>query len=129
MAMAGTVKKAVLIVSGLVCLGLGVTGLLLPIVPATPFLLLAAWCFARSSDKLYAKLKNNRLIGSFIREFMGRRIVRKRVIKTALIFLWLSVIIALFLVKNPWLRLLILAFGLAISLILRQIKRTTMPGR
>lgn len=127
--MAGTVKKAVLIVSGLVCLGLGVTGLLLPIVPATPFLLLAAWCFARSSDKLYAKLKNNRLIGSFIREFMGRRIVRKRVIKTALIFLWLSVIIALFLVKNPWLRLLILAFGLAISLILRQIKRTTMPGR
>jgi uncharacterized membrane protein YbaN (DUF454 family) len=127
--MAGTVKKAVLIVSGLVFLTLGVTGLLLPIVPATPFLLLAAWCFARSSDKLYAKLKNNRLIGSFIREFMGRRIVRKRVIKTALIFLWLSVIIALFLVKNPWLRLLILAFGLAISLILRQIKRTTMPGR
>jgi uncharacterized membrane protein YbaN (DUF454 family) len=127
--MADTVKKAVLIVSGLVCLGLGVTGLLLPIVPATPFLLLAVWCFARSSDKLYAKLKNNRLIGSFIREFMGRRIVRKRVIKTALIFLWLSVIIALLLAKNPWLRLLILAFGLAISLILRQIKRTTMPGR
>ncbi len=116
-------KRAVLIVSGMVCLALGVTGFLLPVVPATPFLLLSAWCFARSSNRLYAKLKNNRLIGKFIREFAGRRMVRKKVIKSALVFLWLSVIIALFLVKNPWLRLLILALGLAFSLLMKRIKR------
>lgn len=122
--MAGTVKKAVLIISGLASLTLGVTGFLLPVVPATPFLLLAAWCFARSSDRLYEKLKNNKLTGRFIREFIGRRVVRKRVVKSALIFLWLSVIIAFFLVKNPWLRLLIFACGLAFSLFMKRINGT-----
>lgn len=115
--MTGTVKKVVLIVSGLASLALGITGFLLPVVPATPFLLLAAWCFARSSDRMYEKLNNNKLVGRFIREFIGRRVVRKRVVKSALIFLWLSVIISFFLVKNPWLRLLILALGLAFSLL------------
>jgi uncharacterized membrane protein YbaN (DUF454 family) len=122
-AMAGTVKKAALIISGLACLALGVTGLLLPVVPATPFLLLAAWCFARSSGRLYEKLKSNRLIGRFIREFTGRKIFRKKAMKSAVAFLWLSVIIAFFLVKNPWLRLLILAIGLAFSLLMNRIRR------
>ncbi len=122
--MTGTVKKTVLIVSGLMSLTLGIAGFLLPVIPATPFLLLAAWCFARSSDRMYEKLKNNKLIGRFIREFIGRRVIRKRVFKSAMIFLWLSVIIAFFLVKSPWLRLLIFAFGLAFSLLINRIKRT-----
>lgn len=122
--MTGTVKKTVLIVSGLMSLTLGIAGFLLPVIPATPFLLLAAWCFARSSDRMYEKLKNNKLIGRFIREFIGRRVIRKRVFKSAMIFLWLSVIIAFFLVKSPWLRLLILAFGLAFCLLINRIKRT-----
>lgn len=121
--MTGTVKRAALIISGLLSLALGAAGLLLPIVPATPFLLLAVWCFARSSDRLYAKLRNNKLIGRFMREFMERRVVRRKVVRTAMAFLWLSVIIAVFLVKNPWLRLLILALGLAFSLLIRRIRR------
>lgn len=122
--MTGTVKKTVLIVSGLMSLTLGIAGFLLPVIPATPFLLLAAWCFARSSDRMYEKLKDNKLIGRFIREFIGRRVIRKRVFRSAMIFLWLSVIIAFFLVKSPWLRLLIFAFGLAFSLLINRIKRT-----
>jgi uncharacterized membrane protein YbaN (DUF454 family) len=121
--MTGTVKRAVLIICGLASLSLGVIGFLLPIVPATPFLLLAVWCFARSSDRLYAKLKNNKFTGRIIREFIERGIVRKKIIKCIFIFLWLSVIIAFFLVKNPWLRLLILAAGLTFSLLIRQMKR------
>lgn len=122
--MTGTVKKTVLIVSGLMSLTLGIAGFLLPVIPATPFLLLAAWCFARSSDRMYEKLKDNKLIGRFIREFIGRRVIRKRVFRSAMIFLWLSVIIAFFLVKSPWLRHLIFAFGLAFSLLINRIKRT-----
>jgi uncharacterized protein len=121
--MTGTVKRAVLIICGLASLSLGVIGFLLPIVPATPFLLLAVWCFARSSDRLYAKLKNNKYTGRIIREFIERGIVWKKIIKCIFIFLWLSVIIAIFLVKNPWLRLSILAAGLAFSLLIRQMKR------
>ncbi len=121
--MTGTVKKAVLMVSGAASLSLGVIGFLLPVVPATPFLLLAVWCFARSSDKLYAKLKSNRLFGKYIRDFIERRVVRKKVFKTALVFLWLSVIISLFLVKSPWLRLAIVAAGFLFSLLLKRMKR------
>jgi uncharacterized membrane protein YbaN (DUF454 family) len=121
--MTGTVKRATLIISGLLSLALGAVGFVLPIMPATPFLLLAVWCFARSSDRLYAKLKNNKLIGRFMREFMEHRVVRKKVVRTAMVFLWLPVIIAVFLVKNPWLKLLILALGLAFSLLIRRIRR------
>lgn len=121
--MTGTVKRAVLIICGLASLSLGVIGFLLPVVPSSPFLLLAVWCFARSSDRLYAKLKNSKLFGRYIREFMEHRVIRKKVIKFAFVFLWLSVIIAIFLVKNPWLRLLILAAGLTFSLLIRRMKR------
>ena len=121
--MTGTVKKAVLMVSGAASLSLGVIGFLLPVVPATPFLLLAVWCFARSSDKLYTKLKNNKLFGKYIRDFIERRVVRKKVFKSALVFLWLSVIISLFLVKSPWLRLAMVAAGFLFSLLLKRMKR------
>lgn len=119
--MTGTVKKALLIAAGLASLSLGAVGFVLPVVPATPFLLLAVWCFARSSGRLYAKLKNNRLTGMLIREFVERRVIRKKVLRTAVAFLWLSVIISFFLVKNLWLKLLILALGLAFSLLIRRI--------
>ena len=121
--MTGTVKKAVLITAGLLSLSLGAVGFVLPVVPASPFLVLAVWCFARSSDRLYAKLKNNRLTGMLIREFVERRVIRKKVLKTAMAFLWLSVILAFFLVKNPWPRLVILTLGLAFSLLVRRMNK------
>ncbi|MGM0565881.1 MAG: YbaN family protein [Bacteroidota bacterium] len=61
--------KALLIIAGSISLGLGVLGIFVPGLPTTSFLLLTAYLWARSSDKLYNKLLNNKYLGPYILEF------------------------------------------------------------
>ena len=61
--------KALYFIAGTVCLILGIIGIILPILPTTPFLLLAAGCYARSSERFYNWLLNNRILGSYIRNY------------------------------------------------------------
>lgn len=61
-------KRAVFIVLGLVCVGLGVMGVVVPGLPTTPFLLLASWLFYRSSPRLQEWLLQSWL-GTYIRSY------------------------------------------------------------
>lgn len=65
-----------LVAGGLLCLGLAVLGLFLPLLPATPFLLLAAACFARSSERLHGWMLRHRRIGPLLRDWETRRAIR-----------------------------------------------------
>lgn len=61
--------KILLRIAGTVCIGLGILGIFLPLLPTTPFLLLAAACYARSSKRLYNWLLNSRYLGKYIRNY------------------------------------------------------------
>ena len=65
--------KGLLVAVGTVSVGLGVLGIVLPIVPTTPFLLLAAACYAHSSERFYVALLTNRYFGSYIRDWREKR--------------------------------------------------------
>ena len=65
--------KALLVAAGTVSVGLGVLGIVLPIVPTTPFLLLAAVCYAHSSERFYVALLTNRYFGMYIRDWRENR--------------------------------------------------------
>lgn len=75
----GRVLRTAYLVAGLSCVGLAALGALLPLLPCTPFLLLASFCFVRSSPALHDWLLRSRLFGPFLRDWQRHHAVRPRV--------------------------------------------------
>ena len=73
---------------GVLATAVGLIGVVVPLLPTTPFLLLAAACFVRSSDSMYGWLTSNRLFGGFIRDYREQRGVSARTKIVALALLW-----------------------------------------
>ena len=71
-------QRAILLVCGFLCLGFGVAGAVLPVLPTTPFLLLAAACFARSSERWHQWLLTNRFTGPVIESWETNRCISRR---------------------------------------------------
>ena len=71
-------SRRLYIALGFLFLGLAVIGVILPVLPATPFLLVAAWFFAQSSEKWHSWLLNSRLFGPMIRNWEKNRCVSRR---------------------------------------------------
>lgn len=106
--------RTLLIVGGTLCVALGILGMFLPVLPATPFLLLAAICYARSSERLYRRLMANRWCGKYIRNYRdGKGIPLKHKVLT-LLLLWLTIGYAAWFVVTLWWAKIIL-FGIAIG--------------
>ena len=85
------VARALWLVVGLICVGLGAVGMVLPILPTTPFLLAAAACFCKSSTRLYNWLLNNKLFGEYLRNYKEGRGLPMRTKVTALTVLWATI--------------------------------------
>lgn len=83
--------RRLLIAGGTLALGLGAVGVFLPFLPTTPFLLLAAACYLRSSPWLYTRLMGSRVLGKYIQDYYEhRRMVRKAKAVTVSL-LWLTI--------------------------------------
>jgi uncharacterized membrane protein YbaN (DUF454 family) len=105
---------------GTLAVGLAILGMILPLLPTTPFLLLAAVCYARSSSRFYHWLLTNPWFGQYIRYYReGRGIPLKQKIVT-LTLLWLTIGYTAFMVVSAWwgqLMLLAIAIGVTLHLL------------
>ena len=109
--------------AGLVFVGFGVLGILLPGLPATPFLLLAAYCFTRSFPRLHHWLVTHPWFGPYIRGARsGWRIPRRQAMQTIAV-LWISMGITAWLVDNWPLRLSLLAIASGVTIFLERRSR------
>ena len=121
----GRMRRGLLIVAGIVAVGLGIVGIFVPVLPTTPFLLLAAACFVRSSDRMYRWLIGNRLFGKYIqryREGAGVPLASKVV---TLALLWATLAASAFLAVPSrlwWVRLLLAAVGVGVTIHVARIK-------
>ncbi len=84
-------KRYTLIVLGSVFLALGAIGVFLPLLPTTPFLLLAAACYLRSSPELYQRLLASRVLGSYLRAYHSGTGVPRRAKILTIALLWLTI--------------------------------------
>lgn len=109
-------KKSLLLVLGTLSLGLGIVGILLPVLPTTPFLLLAAFCYLRSSSRLYAWLINHRLFGPYIYNYLTYRAIERKVKYWTIGFLWITLGISIYLLDSFYLRLFLCIVGLGVSI-------------
>ena len=64
-----SLRRPLLLATGWFCVGLGAIGIVLPLVPTTPFLLVALWAFSRSSPELAAKIRNHPIAGTYVRDW------------------------------------------------------------
>ncbi|MFN7571273.1 MAG: YbaN family protein [Betaproteobacteria bacterium] len=120
--------RALLIAAGSLCVALGVLGIFLPLLPTTPFMLLGAACFARSSRRFYDWLLANRTFGPLIHEWRKHRSVPYRTKLTAIALMALTMGSSIvFVVEALWLKLLIAAIGVAVSVWLYRLPSRDKP--
>ena len=94
--------RAGYLLAGLVSLALGAVGLLLPILPTVPFLILAAFCFARSSPALEQRLLDHRTFGPHIRTWRSRGAISRKGKTAAAVTFAASAVLGLTLLALPW---------------------------
>ena len=102
-------KKFFLKITGIIFVGLAILGVVLPILPTTLFLLVAAACFAKSSPRLQKKLLANKTFGPLIHEWQQHRSIPRKAKRIALLTIILSVVWSAYLLKSAMLTLLVLA--------------------
>ncbi len=108
-----------MILFGSIFLGLGFVGIIVPGLPTTPFLLLAAGCYVRSSDRLYSWLLDHKLFGKYIHNFRETRSISLRSKIISLIVMWVMLGLSIYIfIKIIPVKIIIALLGVIGSLVI-----------
>ena len=109
-------KRKLLIIFGSLSLGLGLLGIVLPLLPTTPFLLLSATCYFHGSDRLYRWLMAHPTLGPYIRSFREDKSIPLRAKIVSVSMVWITLLYCIFFVVGAmWLRILLFLLAIGIS--------------
>jgi len=108
--------RYLLIISGTISLVFGIIGIVLPILPTTPFLLLAAACYARSSQRFYKWLMKNKWFGNYIKNYReGRGVPLKFKIFT-ISLLWITILFSIYyVIDNFWVEIILFMIAVGVT--------------
>ncbi|MGM7703248.1 YbaN family protein [Pseudalkalibacillus sp. Hm43] len=121
--------KVVLLIIGTISLFLGIVGIVLPLVPTTPFLLLTAACYVRSSERMYKWLMTNKWFGSYIQNYKAGNGITVKAKMMMLIMIWFSMLYsAVFIASNLFLRIGFI-FGACFFTVLILLAKTLKTGQ
>ncbi len=114
--------KILLFSFGTISLGLGVVGIFLPGLPTTPFLILSATCYLKSSQKFYNWVINNPIFGKDIKNYLEKRSIPKKTKIKAIIIVLIMLIFSIIFVSKLYLKIIILLAGLTGIFVLLRVK-------
>jgi len=107
--------------AGCVALFLGGLGIILPVLPTTPFVLLAAACFARGSERFHNKLMTNRYTGPIILEWRLHRSIPHKVKRLAYIMIALSFSVSIVIVPEMWQKIMLATIACILTFFLSRV--------
>ena len=117
------VKRIVLVIAGTLFLIIGSVGVVIPVLPTTPFLLLAAACYIRGSKRIHNWMINNSIFGDFIRNYMERRGITIKQKVTTLIVLWLTIVVSIYYFIDDYLiRIVLFIIAVIVSIHIKRIR-------
>jgi len=117
-----------LLVAGFTALALGIAGLVLPVLPTTPFMLVAAACFARSSPRFHQWLLRHRTFGPIVGEWERHRAIAWKTKLWAIVLMSGTLAVSItFFVKPPWLKGALALFGVVLAVWLYRVPSRDRP--
>lgn len=115
----------ILIISGFIAITLGVLGIFLPLLPTVPFLLLAAACFTRSSERFYNWLFEHAHLGPIVRPYLDGKGLQKATKAKAIGLIWFSIVSSIVVLDGRvWLHALLIIIALSITIYLLRLPTT-----
>ena len=108
--------RQVLIIFGTLFLGLGILGIFLPVLPTTPFLLITAACYAKSSESLSNWLLNNRWFGKIIKSYLKEKGIQLKTKILAISFLWITIGYSVFILQIFLVRILLISVAIGVTI-------------
>lgn len=119
-------KKYLLILLGSIALVIGIIGIFIPVLPTTPLLLLSAYCFLHSSSRLYIWLIHHKILGPYIYNYLTYKAISRTSKISALIFLWLTLMISMVIISSIHIRIFLLLVGTGVSIHLITLKTLSL---
>ncbi|OFW54672.1 MAG: hypothetical protein A2163_04780 [Actinobacteria bacterium RBG_13_35_12] len=108
--------RVTLIITGTFFVAIGVLGIFLPLLPTTPFLLIAAALYARSSERFYYWLLHNRWFGGYIKNYREGKGISRKVKIWTISLLWITIIFSICTVEIVLVRILLFLIAAAVSI-------------
>lgn len=111
-----SVKKGLFVVLGTIFVGIGILGIFLPLLPTTVFLLIAAFFYARSSEKFYLWLHHNKWFGAYLKNYREKKGISLKGKIFTILILWITILYSgIFMVSNIYIRLGLLLIALGVT--------------
>jgi len=108
--------KLLLIIAGSFFLIIGIIGIFFPVLPTTPFLVLAAACYAKSSERFYKWLINNKWFGSYIKNYREKKGISLKHKLYTISLLWVTILLSAFIIiKNLWIRVSLIIIAVLVT--------------
>lgn len=108
-------KNILLVAVGFLMLAIGAVGLFLPILPTTPFVLVATACFA-TSPSLHARVMKIPFVNEYISNYREGKGISRKTVVCSLVFLWAMLIISAIVVKISWVVIVLAAIGAMVTI-------------
>ena len=118
-------RKILFVFLGTLSLILGILGIVVPGLPVTPFLLLTSWLYIRSSERLYNRLVNNKILGKYIKRYHQNKGMTIKAKVYSIVVMWLMISISTcFFIENGMIKIIVVIVGLIGTIVMGVIVKT-----